>query len=96
MAKHPEYEIDQKFQGKKKYYLFDNYNGELREAKKPIQDNSSHWISIGEWQNHIGDGYRDNPIKIIAFDNKVVLNSTIILNLAKEIKKFRKTRGIRI
>jgi len=91
MSKHKVYKQDY-FEGMKKYYLFNTYTGEVREAQRTITDKSHDVIRIGEWQNHIGE-FKSLPVRIFWEGGYVILDSQVIINLAKIIEELQKTKG---
>jgi len=76
------------FEGKSKLFLYNDYSGEIREPKRTIRDTSYNVIRIGEWQNKIRE-YNTFPIIIYNYNEEIMIDSNLILNLAKEIKKFK-------
>ena len=91
MSKHKVYN-QEKFEGMKKYYLYNTYTGEVREAKRTITNRSHDVIRIGEWQNHIGE-FKSLPIDIFWAKENIIIDSNVIINLAKIIQQIQKTKG---
>jgi hypothetical protein len=92
MSKHKIYERTKRFEGMKKYYLYDTYTGEVREAQKTITDKSNNVICIGEWQNRLGE-FKSLPVEIYWAGNNIIIDSQVIINLAKIIEQLQKTKG---
>jgi len=92
MSKHKIYERTKRFEGMKKYYLYDTYTGEVVEAQRTITNKSHDVIMIGEWQNKLGE-FKSLPIEIYWGDDNIIIDSQIIINLAKIIKQIQKTKG---
>jgi hypothetical protein len=81
--KHRLYEREKTFVGRMKYYLYDRYSGTIRRPKRSILASSNSVITIGEWQNHVGDkNYNKFSISIYEGDALYILDSDLILNLS--------------